>query len=127
MRIKSIVIHLLVLLMAAPSAMAQQRHESPDVWRAFAERLEAGAYVAVRLHHGAKLKGHIIEVAGDTLRIQPKTRIPVPLRDVPFADIESIERQRETLSPGAKVLVGLGVGSAAILGTLFVIFATWYD
>jgi hypothetical protein len=127
MRIKSIVVHVLVLLMAAPSVMAQQRRDSPDVWRAFAERLEVGSYVTVRLQHGPKLKGHIIQVAGDTLRIQPKTRLPVPLREVPFAEIESIERQRETLSPGAKVLVGLGVGSAAILGTLFVIFATWYD
>jgi hypothetical protein len=127
MRIKSIVIHLLVLLMAAPSTMAQQRREPADVWRAFAEKLEAGAFVSVRLQNGAKVKGHLIQVAGDTLRVKPKTRIPVPIRDVPFADIESIQRQREGLSPGVKVLMGVGIGAAAILGGLLIFVATVYD
>ena len=127
MHLKSIVIHLLVLLMAAPSAMATQRRESPDVWRAFAEKLEAGAFVSVRLQNGAKVKGHLIQVAGDTLRIKPKTRIPVPIRDLPFAEIESIQRQRESLSPGVKVLMGVGIGAAAILGGLLIFLATVYD
>jgi hypothetical protein len=127
MRINSIVIHLLVLLMAAPSTMAKQRRESADVWRAFAEKLEAGAFVSVRLQNGAKVKGHLIQVAGDTLRVKPKTRIPVPIRDVPFADVESIQRQREGLSPGVKVLMGVGIGAAAILGGLLIFLATVYD
>jgi len=127
MHLKSIVIHLLVLLMAAPSAMATQRRESPDVWRAFAEKLEAGAFVSVRLQNGAKVKGHLIQVAGDTLRVKPKTRIPVPIRDLPFAEIESIQRQRESLSPGVKVLMGVGIGAAAILGGLLIFLATVYD
>ena len=127
MQLKSIVIHLLVLLMAAPSAMATQRRESPDVWRAFAEKLEAGAFVSVRLQNGAKVKGHLIQVAGDTLRVKPKTRIPVPIRDLPFAEIESIQRQREALSPGVKVLMGVGIGAAAILGGLLIFLATVYD
>jgi hypothetical protein len=127
MRIKPIVVHLLVLLMAAPSPVAKQRLESPDVWRAFAEKLEAGALVTVRLQNGAKVKGHLIQVAGDMLRVKPKTRIPVPIRDLPFADIESIQRQREGLSPGVKVLIGVGIGAAAILGGLLIFFATVYD
>ena len=127
MHLKSIVIHLLVLLMAAPSAMATQRRESPDVWRAFAEKLEAGAFVSVRLQNGANVKGHLIQVAGDRLRVKPKTRIPVPIRDLPFADIESIQRQRESLNPGVKVLMGVGIGAAAILGGLLIFLATVYD
>lgn len=127
MRIKSIVIHLIVLLMAAPPAMANQHRESADVWRTFAEKLETGAFVSVRLQNGAKVKGHLIQVAGDTLRVKPKTRIPVPIRDVPFSDIESIQRQREGLSPGVKVLMGVGIGAAAILGGLLIFLATVYD
>jgi len=127
MRTKSMLIHLLVLLMAAPSAMAKQRLEPPDVWRAFAEKLEAGALVSVRLQSGAKVKGHLIQVAGDTLRVKPKTRIPVPIRDLPFADIESIQRQKEGLSPGVKVLMGIGIGAGAILGGLLIFLAAVYD
>jgi hypothetical protein len=127
MRAKSIVIHLLALLIAAPSASAGQRREPPDVWRAFAERLDAGAFVSVCLYDGTKVKGHVIEVAGDTLRVKPKTRMPVPIRDLPFANIESIERQKSALSPGAKVLIGIGVGAAAILGGLLLFVAAVYD
>ena len=127
MRTKSMLIHLLVLLLAAPSAMARQRLEPPDVWRAFAEKLEAGAFVSVRLQSGAKVKGHLIQVAGDTLRVKPKTRIPVPIRDLPFADIESIQRQKEGLSPGVKVLMGIGIGAGAILGGLLIFLAAVYD
>jgi hypothetical protein len=127
MRTKSMLIYLLVLLMTAPSAMAKQRLEPPDVWRAFAEKLEAGAFVSVRLQSGAKVKGHLIQVAGDTLRVKPKTRIPVPIRDLPFADIESIQRQKEGLSPGVKVLMGIGIGAGAILGGLLIFLAAVYD
>lgn len=127
MHIKSIVIHLLVLLMAAPPAMARQRRDLPDVWRGFAERLEVGSFVNVRLLSGEKVKGHLIEVGGDVMRIKPKTRIPVPIRDLPFANIESIERQKEGLSPGVKVLIGIGVGAGAILGGLLLFVAAVYD
>jgi hypothetical protein len=127
MRVKSLVIHLLVLLIAAPPAVAGQRRESPEVWRTFAERLDAGAFVMVRLHDGTTMKGHVIDVAGDALRFKPKTRIPVAIRDLPFADIESIERQKPGLSPGSKVLIGIGVGAGAIFGGLLIFLAAVYD
>jgi hypothetical protein len=127
MTMKSVIVHVLVILMAAPSAMAQQRHEPPEVWRAFADKLESGAYVSVRLKNGAKVKGHVIQVAGDVLRVKPKTRIPVAIRDFDFADIASIDRQAEGMSPGAKVLMGVGIGTAAIFGGLLILIATLDD
>jgi hypothetical protein len=127
MRSRTFVSFFLVVLIAAQPVLAGQRGESPDTWRAFAQRLDAGAFVMVRLHDGAKIKGHVIEVAGDTLRFKPKTRIPVPIRDVPFSEIESIERQKPGLSPGSKVLIGVGVGAGAIFGGLLIFLATVYD
>jgi hypothetical protein len=38
-----------------------------------------------------------------------------------------IDRQREGLSPGVKVLMGVGIGAAAILGGLLIFLATVYD
>jgi len=127
MTMKSVIVHVLVILMAARSAMAQQRHEPPEVWRAFADKLESGAYVSVRLKNGAKVKGHVIQVAGDVLRVKPKTRFPFAIRDFDFADIASIDRQAEGMSPGAKVLMGVGIGTAAIFGGLLILIATLDD
>src|SRR5262249_58761428 len=40
---------LLIVALAAPSLFAKQRPEPPAVWRAYAEKLEAGALVKVTL------------------------------------------------------------------------------
>ena len=105
---------LLIAVVTVSSAMAKPRQESPAVWRAFAEKLEAGAPVKVTLHDRTKVKGYFVMIDGDTLRVKPKTRIPVPIRDFRLSDISSIDRMREGWSPGAKVLTGVGVGAGAI-------------
>src|SRR5215813_7062347 len=120
MRIQSIVVYMLIVLLAAPSAMARQRQEPSEVWHAFADRLKSGAYVRVRLKNHQKVKVYFVQATDTAIRVKPKTRIPVSIRDFPFDDIESIERQREGWSPGAKVLTGvaIGVGVTLLLGVL---------
>jgi len=54
-----------------------------------------------------------------TVSLARKTRIPVPPSEFALADIESIEPQKHTMSPGAKVLVGIG----STVGVVFVLFA----
>ena len=125
MKIQPLIVYLLMILLAAPSAMGKQRREPPEVWRAFAERLEAGAFVRVRLIDHRQVKGQFIMMNGDILRIKPKTRVPVPIRDIQLADIESIDRQREGWSPGAKVLTAVGVGAGGLLVIVAAILATW--
>lgn len=123
MNIQSIVIYLLMVFLAAPQAMAGRRQEPPEVWQAFAQKLEVGAYVRVRLKDGTQVKGHFILSSGDALRLRPKTRISVPIRDFQFSDIESIDRQREGWSPGRKVLTGVGAGLGVFGGVVLVILA----
>ena len=115
MNIQSTLVCTLIALLAAP-AMAAHRQEPPEVWQGFAQKLEAGAFVEVRLKDGTKVKGNFIPSSGDTFRLKPKTRVPVPIRDFPYVDIESIDRKGEGWSPGMKVLVGgaIGVGVAVI-------------
>ena len=125
MKTEKIFIYLLIFLLAAPAAMGKQRNEPPETWRAFAERLEAGAFVRVRLLDHRQVKGHFIMSDGEILRIKPKTRVPVPIRDLQFADIESIDRQREGWTPGTKVLTGVGVGAGALLVVVAVLVAAW--
>jgi type VI protein secretion system component Hcp len=50
-----------MVLMAAPSMTAQPRPERPEVWRAYAGKLEAGAFVRVRLKDGASGKANFAD------------------------------------------------------------------
>src|SRR5262245_36626997 len=107
MSVQSIVISLLIAFLAAPSAIARHRQDSPELWQAFAQKLEAGAFVRVHLKKGKAIKGYFIPSSDGVFRLKPKTRIPVPVREFQFSDIDSIDRQRDGWSPGAKVLTGV--------------------
>src|SRR5215510_12010698 len=104
MKAKKVLVGLLIVALAAPLAMASQR-EPAEVWRSFAEKLEVGAFVRVRLVNHQEVKGHVVMVDGNILRLKPKTRVPVPIRELQFVDIESIDRQNEGWSPGKKILI----------------------
>jgi hypothetical protein len=112
-----ILICLLIATLAVPSAFAKQRYEPPEVWRAFAEKLDAGVLVKVTLKDRSKVKGRFVMIEGDNFRVKPQTRIPVPIRDFRFSDIASIDRQNEGWTPGAKVLTGV----ATAIGVVFLI------
>lgn len=124
MKIQSTVIYVLVVLITAPFAMADPRQEPPEVWQAYAQKLEAGAFVQVHLKDGKKVKGSFIPGSPDTFRLLPKTRIAVPIRDFQFSDIASIERKKEGFwSPGMKVLTGAAIGIGAAVLTVVAIYA----
>jgi hypothetical protein len=53
------------------------------------------------------------------MTLAPKTRIPVPLRDIPFDDVASIERTKPSINPGAKVVIA----AASVVGGVLVITA----
>lgn len=107
---------LVVILLLCPAVQAQDRS---DLWRSYAEKLHPNSLVVVQLKSGRSVTGHLIQVADDRLVVLRKTRIPVPPEEFALADIESIEPQKQTMSPGAKVLAG--VGSA--VGVVLVLFA----
>ena len=114
--LKQLIALLLVGIVAAPAA-AQHPRDADD-WRGFAARLEPNAFVKILLVDGHSLRGHIVRVDGDAVRVNPKTRVAVPLRTIRYDEIRSIERQKEAKwNPASKVLLGVGVA----VGLLYVI------
>ena len=111
MSLRSMVAFALVVALCAPAAHAQDQ----TLWRSFAEKLPPGAFVVVHLSNGSTVKGHLVQVTPDTITVLPKTRLSVPARALAFADIESIDRQKEGMSPGAKVLAGIGAAGGVVL------------
>jgi hypothetical protein len=118
---------LLVVLTAAVPVTAQQPISETDAWRALAEALEPGAFVAVRTKDGKRVKGTLVQHVSDGIVLKPKTRIPVPARQLLFSDIDSIERQKQGMSPGMKVVLGVGIGAGAVLLAAAIAFATAFD
>ncbi len=108
-------IALVALLAAGQPALAQQTVNEAEAWQKLAARLEAGATVEVRLKDGGRVRGTVVTTDAEVLHLKPHTRLPEPMRTIPFGDIESMERWKEGMMPGTKTLVGIGVG----VGTMF--------
>jgi hypothetical protein len=115
---------MLVVLTASAPIAAQEPISETVAWRALAEALEPGAFIAVRTKDGKRVKGTLVQHVSDGIVLKPKTRIPVPARQVLFSDIDSIERQKQGMSPGMKVVLGAGLGVGAFLLTAAIALAT---
>lgn len=117
-----------MILMAAPYAGAQGSDGDAGVWREYAEKLAPNALVRVRLRTGENVTGHIVAVGQSALRISPRTRVAVPLREVGFDAITAIDVRKESRwNPGAKVLLGVGVAFGSLLLLSAIALASGYD
>ena len=107
----------IALMLPAP-ALAQQ--VTGDIWRTFAQKLDAGSVVMVRLQNGQRFRATLIEARSDALVLQPQTRRPVPVQPVAYDAITSIERHA---SRGSSVGKAIGIGVAVGAGTFLAILA----
>jgi hypothetical protein len=112
MSFRSIAVVLLVAVFFVSPARAQGQTE---LWRAFAEKLPPGALVLVRLGNGSAVQGHVVRITQDAMTVLPKKRLPEPVRELEFADVQSIETRKEGMSPGAKVLAGAGAAAGVVV------------
>ncbi len=115
MTIQSVLAFVLVVVLTAPLAMAAPLQEPSEVLQAFAQKLEAGAFVEVRLKDGNKVKGNFIPSSDDVFRLKPKAKNSVPVRDLQYGDIESIDRKHDGFWSPMKVVVAAGIAIGAII------------
>ena len=108
----------LVAALLLPHAAAAQA--PPDVWRSFAEKIDVGTELNVRLREGARFRAVLVGVREDALLVQPKTRVPVAVQEVPYDAILSLERRRDGGMNGGKAAA---IGVAAGVGTFFAALA----
>lgn len=130
--LKNIVLGLLVLVTSPPtSAWAQSDQvlaERAATWRQFAERLEAGAPLTLRLRGGQRVKGSFLEARSAELVVLPKTRVPVPAQAVRYEEVISIERDvRGGVNVGKAIVIGAASGAAAFASLLLILFAAGFD
>ena len=112
-----------VLALAAPA-----RAEQPRDWQRLAATLQPGTRLEVHLTDGSHVDGTLVVQDAEVLVVNPRTRIPVAPWRVAYAEIQSIDvKQRDGLSPGAKVLIGHGAGAAAVFVGLLIAVAAISD
>jgi hypothetical protein len=107
-------------------AASAQVLSQADVWRQFAERLPTGASVRVRTSSGERFTGWLLAVDGEGIAVNPRTRVPEPMRRVPFdgiASIETVSNKGASLAKAAAV--GAGVGAGVFVGLLMLALSGW--
>jgi hypothetical protein len=114
----------LVVLMTAHGLSAQT---SSEVWRSFAERVDVGTELNVRLEDGQRLRATLVGVRSDAVLLQPKTRIPVPVQAVPYDAIVRLERTKRGVGAGKAVAIGVATGVGTFFATMAILLALVAD
>jgi hypothetical protein len=114
----------LIALLAAYPATAQT---SADLWRSFAERVDVGTELSVRMSDGRRFRATLIGLRTDAMLVQPKTRVPVPIQAVPFEQIVRLERSKSGIGAGKAVAIGVAAGVGAFFGVMAIILAVESD
>ena len=120
----ALVLALIVSLATPAWPQSQTAPGEAQRWRAVVQALEPAAFVAVRLSDGSKLKGTLVAADSETFLLKPRTRIAVPVKELRYDSIVSLERTSVGVSPGAKVLIATGAGVGGFLVLMLGIIAT---
>lgn len=116
---------MLLMAMCVPSMAFAQTPPQSEIWRAFAQKVDVGTRVKVRLDDGQRVVATLIEADADGVLLQPRTRVPVPVQRIAYDRIASLERDdARGIGAGKAVAIGVASGVGAFLGTLLILIAT---
>src|SRR5215212_10219566 len=111
---KNFIAALIAVALMLPAPAAAQA--TGDVWRTFAQKLDTGSEVTVRLQNGQRFRATLIEARSDALVLQPRTRRPVPVQPVAYEAITSLERNENRGGGiGKAIAIGAAVGAGTFL------------
>ena len=110
-------------LLGLPPALHAQSVD-PGIWRVFAEKLDPGRTLKIRLKDGTRFEATLLQVAPDAMTVQPQTRAATPPQRVPFDRIETLEVHHDKGMSVAKAFaIGAGVAAGAFLTLIAFAFA----
>jgi hypothetical protein len=122
---KMLSVLVMIAMLGPQAAAAAQEPAQGDIWRAFAQKIDAGTRVKVRLDNGQRVSATLIEADAEGLLLQPRTRLPVPIQRIAYDRIASLERdEARGIGAGKAVAIGVASGVGAFLGALLILIAT---
>ena len=120
---KSIAILVIVAIAMTSPAFARQVPQ-PDVWRTFAQQIDVGSRIIIRLDDGTRVSATLIQADADSLLVQPRTRAAVPAQRIPYDRIATMERDdARGVGVGKAVAIGVGSGVGAFFGIMLILMA----
>ena len=124
---KTVMALFVVVMLTVHPALAQVA-DTAELWRAFAQSVEVGSSVKVRLDDGRKFTATLVQAQPAALLLQPKTRVPVPVQPVAYDSIVSMERVRNGgIGAGKAAAIGVATGVGAFFATLLIFIAVAID
>jgi hypothetical protein len=112
------------LLAGWPAAASAQ--SQAEIWKAFAEQVDVGTELTVRLQNGQRFRATLIAVRDDAVLLQPRTRVPVPVQAVPYDEIATLERRESGgIGAGKAAAIGVASGAGAFVVILLILMAAF--
>jgi len=95
----------------------------------YIQKLPPGTEVRVGRSNGHAVRGTLIKGTGDSIFVQPKTRIAEPVVEIPMTDVLQVtfERHGGGNSVGRAIGAGAAAGAAATLAIFLIMFAVYGD
>jgi hypothetical protein len=104
-----------------------RKQDPPAVTAAYVKALSPGTRINLTLTDGRTMKGTLMVVQEDAIVVRPRTRLPEPAQTIPFAQIVTIEAEREGGGMGRAIAIGAAVGAGAAIGVFLALIAALSD
>ena len=115
----------LIALVSVHSVTAQTSAppSERDIWRNFAQRVDIGTELNVQLNDGRRVRATLVGVQEETVLLQPKTRIAVPVQAVRYDEIVRMEPRKAGNGAAKAVAIGVATGVGTFFGIMALLFA----
>lgn len=114
----------LTIVVALAGSAAARAQVPPDVWKGVAEKIELGTEVRVGLRDGKDFHAILVGVRETTVLLQPKVRVAVPVQEIPYSAIASMERHKSGgVGAGKAAAIGVATGVGTFFGILLIVLS----
>jgi hypothetical protein len=86
----------------------------------YVQKLPPGTAVRVVRAQGRSVRGTLVKATGERVFIQPATRLPEPIMEIPIGDVLSVTPQSR--QGGGNIGRAIGAGAAAGAGAALAVF-----
>jgi hypothetical protein len=114
---RALVTSLILALLAAPTARAQQADEAAN-WQRVAIVTPLGSRVKVETADRRRYSGTLMQVTDTGIVIKRATRLPEAPVTVPFDRIARLEQDRGGLSVAKAIGIGVAAGAGAMMSLI---------
>ena len=112
---------------AAPQTAMHASVGDQTLLATYVKQLPIGSRVRATLTNGRSVRGTLMKATDDSVIVQRRTRLPEPPVEIPLAELQSVEGDREGGGVGRAVAIGVATGAGAALGVFLLLVAVLVD